>query len=60
MKQQNEKKTPVHMTFEQPLLQRVEDWRRRQPVIPPRAEALRALVQRGLLHDDHLENQTMA
>jgi hypothetical protein len=58
MKKRNDK-TPVHMTFEQPLLQRVEDWRRKQPVIPPRAEALRELVQRGLLHDDP-EDQAMA
>ena len=57
---QRTNKTPVHMTFEQPLLERVEDWRRKQPVIPPRAEALRELVQRGLLHDDPIEDQAIA
>jgi hypothetical protein len=59
MKQRKDK-TPVHMTFEQPLLERVEDWRRKQPVIPPRAEALRELVQRGLLHDGPIEDQAIA
>lgn len=29
-------------------LKRVDDWRRKQPDIPPRAEAIRRLVEKGL------------
>ncbi|WIA56561.1 hypothetical protein N6H05_01665 [Sphingobium sp. WTD-1] len=32
-------------------LARVDDWRRQQPELPPRAEAIRRLVDKGLGHD---------
>ena len=31
-------------------LAKIDDWRRKQPDLPSRAEAIRRLVERGLLH----------
>lgn len=36
------------MRTTQEWLDRVDDWRRKQPNIPSRAEAVRLLVERGL------------
>lgn len=30
------------------FLKKVDDWRRKQPDLPPRAEAIRRLVEQGL------------
>lgn len=29
-------------------IERIDEWRRKQPDIPPRAEAIRRLVEKGL------------
>jgi hypothetical protein len=42
------RKRGVQLRLGVPVLKRVEDWRRRQPEIPPRSEAVRALLERGL------------
>jgi len=42
------KMTPIATRAEQPLHDRVEAWRRRQPKIPPKSEAIRELLRRGL------------
>jgi hypothetical protein len=42
------KMTPLNTRAEQPLHDKVEAWRRRQPKIPPRSEALRELLRRAL------------
>lgn len=42
------KMTPIATRAEQPLHDRVEAWRRRQPKIPPKSEAVRELLRRGL------------
>lgn len=39
---------PVLIRVERPLLDRIEDWRRKRPLIPARAEALRTLIERAL------------
>jgi hypothetical protein len=38
----------VQLRLGPPVLKRVEDWRRRQTEIPPRSEAVRALLELGL------------
>jgi hypothetical protein len=45
---QDDDKIPVNARYDQSLLKRVDDWRRRQPTIPARSEALRELVRRAL------------
>jgi hypothetical protein len=42
------RKRGVQLRLGPPVLERVEDWRRRQPEIPPRSEAVRTLLERGL------------
>jgi hypothetical protein len=42
------RRIPVNARYDQSLLKRVDDWRRRQPTIPARSEALRELVRRAL------------
>jgi len=42
------RRQPVNARYDQLLLKRVDDWRRRQPKIPARSEALRELVRRAL------------
>jgi hypothetical protein len=39
---------PILTRVDQGLLDRLEDWRRRQPTIPARAEAMRELIERAL------------
>lgn len=36
------------MRLDAEFLDRIDEWRRRQPDIPPRAEAFRRLIERGL------------
>lgn len=36
------------MSVEPSFLDRVDDWRRKQPDLPSRAEAIRRLVEKGL------------
>lgn len=36
------------MRVSQQFLQRVDEWRRKQPDLPNRSEAVRLLVERGL------------
>jgi hypothetical protein len=38
----------MQITLDENLDQRVEDWRRRQPKIPARTEAVRMLMRLGL------------
>jgi hypothetical protein len=38
----------LQMRVSAEFLEMVDDWRRAQPEIPPRAEAIRALVTKGL------------
>jgi metal-responsive CopG/Arc/MetJ family transcriptional regulator len=45
---QDDSKIPVNARYDQSLLERLDDWRRRQPKIPARSEALRELVRRAL------------
>jgi hypothetical protein len=40
--------TPIATRGEQQLHDRVEAWRRKQPKIPPKSEAIRELLRRGL------------
>ena len=51
---------PVLFRVEQPLLDRIEDWRRARPMIPPRAEALRTLLERALDHEPKPAKNTAA
>jgi hypothetical protein len=38
----------IHMKVDKPLLDAVDDYRREQPEIPSRAEAIRQLMRRAL------------
>jgi hypothetical protein len=38
----------VHTRLEGPLLEALENWRRSQPQIPPRATAVRLLLEQAL------------
>jgi DNA-binding protein Fis len=38
----------IHMKVDKPLLDAVDDYRREQPEIPSRAEAMRQLMRRAL------------
>jgi hypothetical protein len=42
------KRRTVHARVDELLDERIENWRRAQPKIPPRSEALRELLERGL------------
>ncbi len=39
---------PFQMRASQDWLDQIDDWRRKQPDLPSRAEAIRRLVERGL------------
>jgi hypothetical protein len=41
-------KTAIHVRLTDTLRDRLEDWRRAQPNIPPRSEALRRLIDKAL------------
>lgn len=40
--------TAIQARFPEPEFEKIEDWRRAQPKIPPLAEAVRTLVKSGL------------
>jgi hypothetical protein len=42
------KPIPINTRVDKLLLDRIDDWRRAQADIPPRSEAMRALIERGL------------
>jgi hypothetical protein len=42
------KRKAIHARVEDPLIERVDNWRRRQPVIPPRSQAIRELIEKAL------------
>jgi hypothetical protein len=44
----SDKQTAIHARCEQPLIERVDNWRRRQPQIPPRSQAICELIKRAL------------
>jgi hypothetical protein len=39
------------MRFESGMIDRIDGWRAKQPGLPPRAEAIRRLVDQGLKND---------
>jgi hypothetical protein len=43
-----EKDRAFQMRVSQDWLDRIDDWRRKQPDLPPRAEAIRRLVEQAL------------
>jgi hypothetical protein len=45
------KPIPICTTVEPPLHKRLEDWRRAQPSLMPRTDALRILLKRALDHE---------
>jgi hypothetical protein len=47
-----DEKIPINARYDQSLLKRVDDWRRRQDDIPPRSAALRELVRRALTAEE--------
>ena len=44
---------PMPTRVDPPLRDKVDEWRRRQPHIPSRSEALRQLLRRALQAEDH-------
>lgn len=42
----------IHARLREPLFGAVESWRRAQKKIPPRAEAVRRLIERGLAAEE--------
>lgn len=48
------------MRVSQDFLDLIDDWRRHQPDIPPRAEAIRRLVQRGFAADESVITNVLA
>jgi hypothetical protein len=44
----------LEMRVDETFLEKVDDWRRKEPDIPPRAEAVRRLVELGLSYDPAL------
>jgi hypothetical protein len=38
----------IHVRLQGPLFERLENWRRAQPKIPRRSDALRELIERAL------------
>ncbi|WP_200340639.1 ribbon-helix-helix protein, CopG family [Rhodovibrio sodomensis] len=46
MTQKRDQRIPIHMTTEE--VERLDEWRRQQPDLPSRAEAIRRLIERGL------------
>ena len=43
----SDKRKAIHARVEDPLIERVDNWRR-QPVIPPRSQAVRELIEEAL------------
>jgi metal-responsive CopG/Arc/MetJ family transcriptional regulator len=46
-----------HAVDDSQLVEQVDDWRRRQPEIPPRSEAVRELIRRALQAENHQHNK---
>lgn len=46
--------TRIALSMPDDLIAAVDEWRRQQPDIPGRSEAIRRLIDRGMLHDVHL------
>jgi len=44
----SDKRKAIHARLEDPLIERVDNWRRQQPVIPPRSQAVRELIEEAL------------
>ena len=40
--------TAIHTRVDGDLRERFENWRRQQPLIPPRSQALRELIEKAL------------
>jgi hypothetical protein len=47
--QQHPKRKAIHARVDQPLVEGVDDWRRKQPTIPARSAAICELLRRALL-----------
>ena len=48
----DEKTRPYQMRVTEEWLAIIDEWRRKQPDIPSRAEAIRRLVEKGLASDE--------
>jgi hypothetical protein len=48
----SDRKHAFHALVEKAEVDRLDDWRRLQPTIPPRSEALRELIRRALHAED--------
>ena len=46
-----------HAVDDSQLVDQVDDWRRRQPEIPPRSEAVRELIRRGLKAEERHQSK---
>ena len=44
----SDKRKAIHARVEDPLIERVDNWRRQQSVIPPRSQAIVELVRQAL------------
>lgn len=49
----------ILMNFEQSLLERIEEWRRDQPTIPSRADAIRQLIEDSLSRHEKRQQSTI-
>jgi metal-responsive CopG/Arc/MetJ family transcriptional regulator len=47
----SDKRKAIHARVEDPLIELLDDWRRQQPEIPPRSEAIRQLIEKALIKD---------
>jgi metal-responsive CopG/Arc/MetJ family transcriptional regulator len=47
----SDKRKAIHARVEDPLIELLDDWRRQQPQIPPRSEAIRQLIEKALIKD---------
>jgi hypothetical protein len=48
----DEKTSPYQMRVKPSWLAKIDEWRRKQPDLPPRAEAIRRLVEKALDEDE--------
>lgn len=53
-------KIPVNTRYDQSQLNLLDDWRREQPTIPPRSEALREMLRRALEAEDRRRREHAA
>jgi metal-responsive CopG/Arc/MetJ family transcriptional regulator len=51
----SDKRKAIHARVEDPLIERVDNWRRQQPVIPPRSQAIRELIEKALAEAGNIE-----